>query len=249
MKQIGRYFLFLHAIFVNRERYRTYAKQTLEECVTLGVNSIFLVAVVSMFMGAVSSIEIYHILWSPFASNFLLGYGVRQMAILQTAPTVMAIIFAGRVGSSIAGQIGSMRISEQIDAIEILGINAPSYLALPKILASLFLYPVLVTFSAFICICSGLVVAKFAVSVAPEDYIHGLRHKFDPLSVYLAIFKSVVYAFLIASISACRGFYVSGGAVEIGRASTRAVTESCIAILAADYLFMQLLSRPFLSLI
>ena len=231
-------------MFVNRERFRTYVRQTIDECVAIGVNSIFLVAVVSIFIGAVASIQIYHTLSSPLLGDFLVGYGVREMTILETAPTVMAIVFAGRVGSSIAGQLGSMRISEQIDALEILGINTTSYLVLPKVLASIMTYPLLVIISAFLAIYSGLVAAKFVVSVAPEDYISGLRYMFDPYSVYFSICKSVVYAFLISSISSYRGFYISGGAVAVGKASTRAVTDSCIAILLADYIMTQLLLNP-----
>jgi phospholipid/cholesterol/gamma-HCH transport system permease protein len=244
MKSIGRYFIFLHSMFVNRESVRTYVRQTIEACVSIGVNSIFLVAVVSIFMGAVASIQIYHTLSSPLLGNFLVGYGVREMTILETAPTVMAIVFAGRVGSSIAGQLGSMRISEQIDALEILGINTTSYLVLPKILASMLTYPLLVIVSAFLAIYSGFIAATFVVSIAPEDYTHGLRHMFDPYSLYFAIYKSLVYAFLISSISAYRGFYIAGGAVAIGEASTRAVTDSCIAILLADYILTQLLLHP-----
>ncbi len=231
-------------MFVNRESVRTYVRQTIEACVAIGVNSIFLVAIVSIFTGAVASIQIYHTLSSPLLGNFLVGYGVREMTILETAPTVMAIVFSGRVGSSIAGQLGSMRISEQIDALEILGINTTSYLVLPKILASILTYPLLVIVSAFLAIYSGFIAAAFVVSVAPEDYIHGLRHMFDPYSLYFAIYKSLIYAFLISSISAYRGFYIAGGAVAVGRASTRAVTDSCIAILLADYILTQLLLHP-----
>ena len=244
MKSIGRYCLFLYSLFVNRERLKTYARQTLEECVTIGVNSVLLIAIVSIFTGAVSSIQLYHNLKSPFLNNFLIGYGVREMTILETSPTVMAIVFAGRVGSSIAGQLGSMRISEQIDALEVLGVNAPSYLVLPKILASVFTYPLLVILSAFIAIYGGFIAAKYVVSMPPESYLYGLSYSFDPYSIYFALCKSVVYAFLISSISAYRGFYISGGAVEVGKASTRAVTDSCIAVLLADYILSQLLLHP-----
>jgi phospholipid/cholesterol/gamma-HCH transport system permease protein len=248
MKSIGSYFIFLYSMLINRERVKTYVRQTLEECVSVGVNSILLVAVVSIFTGAVASIQIYHTLSSPLLGHFLVGYGVREMTILETAPTVMALVFAGRVGSSIAGQLGSMRISEQIDALEILGINTTSYLVLPKILASILMYPLLVLISAFLAIYSGLIAAEFVVSVAPEDYIRGLRHLFSPSSLYFALYKSLVYAFLISSISAYRGFYITGGAVAVGKASTRAVTDSCIAILLADYILTQLLLHPSLKI-
>jgi phospholipid/cholesterol/gamma-HCH transport system permease protein len=244
MESIGSYFIFLYSMLINRERVKIYVRQTLEECVSIGVNSMLLVAVVSIFIGAVASIQIYHTLSSPLLGHFLVGYGVREMTILETAPTVMALVFAGRVGSSIAGQLGSMRISEQIDALEILGINTTSYLVLPKILASILTYPLLVIVAAFLAIYSGLIAAEFVVSVAPEDYIRGLRHLFNPSSLYFALYKSLVYAFLISSISAYRGFYIAGGAVAVGKASTRAVTDSCIAILLADYILTQLLLHP-----
>lgn len=244
MKDIGRYFIFLQSMFVNRERFKTYVWQTLDECVAIGVNSTLIVVIVSLFVGAVMSIQIYYNIQTPFPNDFLVGYGVRNITILEMSPTMLAIVFAGRVGSSIAGQLGSMRISEQIDALEIMGINTTSYLVLPKIVASILTYPLLVIISAFLAIYSGLIVADLVVSVSPEDYIYGLRWNFDPYLIYSALYKSLTFAFLISSISAYRGFYVAGGAVAVGKASTRAVTDSCIAILLADYLLTQLLYQP-----
>lgn len=248
MQGLGKYLLFLRSLFLNRESISVYVRQTLEECVVIGVNSVLLVVIVAMFTGAVASIQLYYTLSSPLVDKFLIGYGVREITILETAPTVMAIVFAGRVGSSIAGQLGSMRISEQIDALEILGINPASFLVLPKIIASILTYPLLVIIAAFCAIYSGLIVGNFVVAIALEDYIYGLRYMFDPYSVYFALFKSVVYAFLISSISGYRGFYVTGGAVAVGKASTRAVTDSCIAVLLADYVLTQLLLHPSVDL-
>jgi len=231
-------------MLVSRERFRTYVRRTIDESVSIGVGSIIIVGIVSIFTGAVSSLQIYYNLKSPFVDDFLVGYAVREMTLLESAPTVTALVFAGRVGSSMAGQLGSMRITEQIDALEIMGINTASYLVLPKILASVLMYPLLVIISAFLAIYSGLLAAEFVVSVAPEDYIYGLRHSFKAYSVYFALYKSLVYAFLIASVSSYRGFYTTGGALEVGKATTRAVTESCIAILLADYVLTQLLLNP-----
>lgn len=248
MKGIGRYFIFLHSMFVNRENFKTYVGQTLNECIAIGVNSVFIVVIVSLFIGAVMSIQVYYNLQSPFPSDFLVGYSVRNMSILEMSPTMMALIFAGKVGSNIAGQLGSMRISEQIDALEVMGINTTSYLVLPKILAAFITYPLLVIISAFLAIYSGLIVAELVVSVAPEDYIYGLRFKFNPYLVRFALYKSLFFAFLISSISAYRGFYISGGAMAVGKASTRAVTDSCIAILLADYILTQLLLHPYVNI-
>ena len=240
MKSIGKYFMFLHSIFTNRETFKMYARQTVEECVIVGVQSLFIVVLVSIFMGAVMTIQIHYNLQSPFASDFLVGYGVRNMTIMEMSPTVMAIIFAGRVGTSIASQLGSMRISEQIDALEIMGINPASYLVLPKILAVIITYPLLVIISIFLTIYSGLVAAEFVVSIAPEDYTYGLRFKFNPCLVYFSICKSLIFAFLVSSISSYRGFCVAGGAVAVSKASTRAMTDSCIAILFADFILTNL---------
>lgn len=247
MRSFGRYLLFLYTLFSNRERIKVYVRQTIDECIVIGANSVFLIIIVSLFTGAVASIQLYYTLQSPFPiQKSLIGYGVREITILGTAPTVTALVFAGRVGSSIASQLGSMRISEQIDALEILGVNTASYLVLPKILASIFTYPLLVIIAAFCAIYSGLIVADLVVAIAAEDYIYGLKYMFDPYTVYFAICKSVVYAFLISSISAYRGFYIAGtgGATAVGKASTRAVTDSCIAVLLADYVLTQLLLYP-----
>lgn len=241
MKSIGKYFIFLHSMFLNRVSLRTYVQQILHECVVIGVSSIAIVVIVSTFMGAVTSIQIGYNLKSPFAQNFLIGYGVRNMVILELAPTVMAIVFAGKVGSNIASQLGSMRISEQIDALEVMGINTTTYLALPKIIATLFMYPILVIIAGCLAIYSGYLATTLVLAIAPGDYIYGLKFMFEPYTIRFALYKSLAFAFLIASIASYKGFYVLGGAVAVGQASTSAVTNSCIAILVADYVLTQLL--------
>lgn len=241
MKSIGKYSLFLFAMFQNRLKGKIYVQQWIEECVDIGVRSVFIITVVSLFMGAVTCIQISYNLLSPLLGKFLVGFGVRNMVILELSPTVMAVIFAGKVGSNITSQLGSMRITEQIDAIEIMGVNASSYLVLPKIVASICMYPLLVILSGFLAIFSGYLVAKFVLPIAAEDYLYGVRHMFDPYTVKFALYKAVTFAFLVSSIAGYKGFYVSGGAVAVGKASTEAVTHSCIAILAADYVLTQLL--------
>ncbi len=241
MENIGKYVIFLYSTLVNRETLRTGIQRTVEECVAIGIDSVPIVALVSIFTGGVTSIQIYYNLLTALPSDFLVGFSLRNMAILELCPTVMAIIFAGRVGSNIAGQLGSMRITEQIDALEIMGINTSSYLVLPKIIAAMLMYPLLVIISIFLTIYAGFVAAQWVVSVSPDDYIHGLRLSFDPYTVRFALYKAVTFAFLVSSISAYKGFYVTGGAVEVGSAGTRAVTDSCIAILVADYVLTQLL--------
>jgi phospholipid/cholesterol/gamma-HCH transport system permease protein len=241
MKSIGKFSLFLLAMFYNRLKWRIYLQKWTEECVDIGFRSIFIIAVVSLFMGAVTCIQISHNLFSPLAGKFLLGFGVRNMIILELSPTVMALIFAGKIGSNITSQLGSMRITEQIDAIEIMGINASTYLVLPKIIASICMYPLLVILSGCLAIFSGYLVAKFVLPISAEEYLYGIRYLFDPYTIKFAIYKSVTFAFLVSAIAGYKGFYVLGGAVAVGKASTEAVTNSCIAILAADYVLTQLL--------
>ena len=241
MKSIGRYFIFLHSIFLNRVPPRAYIKQFLQECIVIGISSIGLVAIVSTFLGAATAIQFRYNLKLLSNQNFLIGYSLRNIVIAELGPTVTGIVFAGKVGANIAGQLGSMRIGEQIDALEVMGIGATNYLVLPKILAGLLVYPLLVILGCSLAIFSGYLVTTLILSIAPEDYIRGLQFMFDPYIIKFALCKSLVFSFLITSISSCQGFYIRGGAVAIGQAGTRAVTHSCIAILAADYVLTQLL--------
>lgn len=240
MKSIGRYFIFLHSIFLNRVPPRAYIKQFLQECIVIGISSIGLVAIVSTFLGAATAIQFRYNLRLLSNQNFLIGYSLRNIVIAELGPTVTGIVFAGKVGANIAGQLGSMRIGEQIDALEVMGIGATNYLVLPKILAGLLVYPLLVILGSFLAIFSGYLVTTLILSMAPEEYILGLQFMFDPYIIAFALCKSLVFSFLITSISSWQGFYVRGGALAIGQAGTRAVTHSCVAILAADYVLTQL---------
>ncbi len=241
MKSIGKYFIFIGSLFVKMESFKTYFKLTMEECVLIGLNSFLLVALVSTFMGAVSTLQTAYNLVSPFIPDYIISTVVRDMMLLELASTVIAIIYAGKVGSSMAGGLGTMRITEQIDALEVMGINSASYLVLPKILASLLMFPVLVIFAAALGILGGYLAAVMTGIMSGADYQYGIQYLFVEYSVKFALIKSVVFAFLVASISSFKGYYTTGGALEVGQASTRAVTESVIAILLADYLLAQML--------
>jgi len=241
MKSIGKYFMFIGSLFSNREAFRTYVTLTLDETIIIGINSIFIVVIVSTFMGAVTAVQTAFNLVSPLIANYVISLIVRDMTILELAPTITAIVFAGKVGSNIAGGLGTMRITEQIDALEVMGINAVSYLVLPKILATVLVYPLLVIISGFLSIYGGYLAGVLTGVITETEYIYGIRADFNPFTVAFALIKSVVFAFLIASISAYKGFYTQGGALEVGKASTSAVTNSCIAILTADYLLAQVL--------
>ena len=241
MKTIGKYFIFIGSLFVNRESFKTYFRLVIDEAILIGINSIFLVSIVSFFIGAVTTLQTAYNLVSPLIADYVISLVVRDMTLLELAPTITAVVFAGKVGSSIAGNLGTMRITEQIDALEVMGINSASYLVLPKILGTLLMYPLLVILSAFLSIYGGYIASLTSGVVTGADYIYGIRVEFNEFMVTFAMIKSVVFALLISSISAFKGYYTQGGALEVGQASTSAVTNSVIAILCADYLLAQLL--------
>jgi phospholipid/cholesterol/gamma-HCH transport system permease protein len=241
MKSIGKYFMFLGSLFVNRESFKTYVKLIVDESILIGVDSIFIVAIVSTFMGAVTAVQTAYNLVSPLIEDYIIGTLVRDMTVQELAPTVIAIVFAGKVGSSISSGLGTMRITEQIDALEVMGINSASYLVLPKIIAAVFMYPLLVILAMFLSIYGGYLAGTLTNIITEQEYIYGIRLDFNPYTIKFAMVKSVAFAFLISSISAYKGYFTKGGALEVGIASTSAVTNSCIAILLADYLLAQLL--------
>ena len=241
MKGIGRYFIFLGNLFIKREPLKTYFKQILDECIKVGIDSVVIVTIVSTFIGAVTCIQTAYNLVSPLIPRYVISLVVRDMTLLELAPTITAIVFAGKAGSNIAGELGTMRISEQVDALEVMGINSVSFLALPKIIASLLMYPLLVILAGFLAITGGYVAGTLAGVITPQDYIYGIRADFQEFNVIFALIKSFVFAFLVSSISSFKGYYTTGGALEVGQSSTSAVTNSCIAILVADYLLAELL--------
>lgn len=241
IKEIGKYFIFLGYLLVNRERFKTYYKLVLEECVEIGIGSVFLFVLVSTFMGAVTTVQTAYNLVNPLIPSYVISQVVREMTVLELAPTIMAIIYAGKVGSSMAGGLGTMRITEQIDALEVMGINSISYLVLPKIIASLLVYPMLVVFAGVCSLFGGYLAGTLTGIITPHDYEYGLRFVFNDFTVTFALIKSFVFAFLVSSISCFSGYYTQGGALEVGISSTKAVTTSVIAVLVADYLLAQLL--------
>ncbi|KXK24456.1 MAG: organic solvents resistance ABC transporter permease [Bacteroidetes bacterium OLB12] len=196
---------------------------------------------VSTFMGAVTTLQTGANLVSPFVPRFIISNVVREMTILELAPTIMAVIYAGKVGSSMAGGLGTMRITEQIDALEVMGINSASYLVLPKIVASILMYPLLVIVAAVCALFGGYLVGVLTGLLTPTEYVYGIRYGFNPYFITFALIKTFVFAFLISTISSFKGYYTHGGALEVGIASTQAVTTSIIAILLADYFLAYLL--------
>ena len=241
MRGFGKYLIFLSSLVTRRESFKTYYKLVMEEAVLVGINSILLVALVSSFMGAVTTVQTAYNMVSPLIPNFVISQVVREMTILELAPTIIAIIYAGKVGSSMAGNLGTMRITEQIDALEVMGINSASYLVLPKVIASLIMYPMLVILAGVCAMVGGYIVGAITGVVTPNDYIYGIRFSFNEYTVTFALIKSIAFAFMISTISCFKGYFTKGGALEVGISSTNAVTSSVIAVLISDYLLAQLL--------
>lgn len=241
MHTLGKFFLFFLSMFTNRERFKVYIRRVIDECIIIGSNSILIVTIVSTFIGAVTSVQTAYNLVSPLVPRYMIGTIVRDMTVLELAPTIICVVLAGKVGSNIAGGLGTMRITEQIDALEVMGINSVSYLVLPKLIAGLLTIPCLVVIAGFLSIFGGYVAGVSTGALTEYEYIYGIRYDFLEFNIPFALIKAFVFAFLITTISSFKGYYTKGGALEVGMASTSAVTSSCIAILLADYLLAQLL--------
>lgn len=233
--------LLLKAVFKRPEKWSIYWKEIIHEMNEIGVGSLGLIGIISVFVGAVMTMQIAFQLVSDLIPNSVIGQINRDSSILELSPTITALVLAGKVGSSISSQIGSMRVTEQIDALEIMGINAPGYLILPKIIAGITMIPALVIMSIFLALVGGLIGGAVSGAVTPADYINGITDGFIGYTVAVALVKAFVFGFVITSVSAYKGFYVRGGALEVGQASTRGVVISCIAILAMDYLVTALM--------
>ena len=227
-------------VFSRPERFGVYRRKTIEEMQSLGVNSIGIVALVSVFMGAVLMLQMCINFESPFIPRELMGYATRETMILEFSSTVVALILAGRVGSSIASEIGTMRITEQIDALEIMGVNSASYLILPKVVATMLFFPLLALLSIAVGLVGGYVITIATGIVIPDTYIAGIRLDFKTFSIVYALIKTVVYAFVITSVSGFFGYYAKGNSLEVGRASTKAVVVSSALILMLDLVITQI---------
>lgn len=222
-------------MFSKPENAKLYWKEFMHQCVEIGVGSMGIVVLISIFMGAVSTVQTSYQLVSPLIPKSAIAQIVRDTVILEFAPTLVCIVLAGVIGSKIASELGNMRVSEQIDALEIMGINTKTYLVMPKIVASLVTIPMLVVLAMGLGIYGGRLAGSAAGILSPEDYDRGLMENFVPYNVTFALIKAYTFAFIISTISAYFGYYVNGGSLEIGRSSTKSVVVSCIMILLADY--------------
>jgi phospholipid/cholesterol/gamma-HCH transport system permease protein len=237
----GRYFLLIQRAFGKPEKISIYRSRVFEEMYTLGVGSLGIVAIISIFIGAVITIQSAFSFSNPLVPVYAVGVAMRDSMILEFAPTIVSLILAGKIGSSIASEIGTMRVTEQIDALEIMGINSTGFLILPKIIAAVFFNPILTIFSMFLGILGGYIFGLMAGVVTNYEYIYGITYQFKPYDVTYALIKSAVFAFVIVSVPAYHGYYTRGGALEVGRSSTKGVVYSSILILALDLILTQLL--------
>jgi phospholipid/cholesterol/gamma-HCH transport system permease protein len=240
LKHIGQYFMMMRKVMSVPEKWSVFNKQLILELEKIGLNSIGIVLFISFFVGGVVSIQTALNLQNPLLPKYLIGLASRDSLILEFSPTMISLILAGKVGSSIASEIGSMRVSEQIDALEIMGVNSASFLILPKIIASLFFFPLLVILSMGIGMI-GAWVGGLSVNVTTSDFMYGLRYEFIPFFVNYAIIKTLAFAFIVSSLSSYFGYYTNGGAVAVGKSSTEAVVYSSIIILVFNFILTKII--------
>ena len=239
--EFGRYYRLIGRSFGKPEKWSIYRKRIFTEIDNLGIGSLGIVAIISLFMGAVVTIQMAYNIESPLIPVYAVGVAARDGLILEFAPTLVSLILAGKVGSNIASEIGTMRVSEQIDALEIMGINSAGYLIFPKIVAAVIINPFLIAISMFLGILGGYVFGTLTGVVTDYAYMAGIQYDFRPYNVVYALIKTAFFAFIITSVSAYHGYYTNGGALEVGQSSTRAVVYSSIVILICNFILTQLL--------
>jgi phospholipid/cholesterol/gamma-HCH transport system permease protein len=238
---IGRYFWMLRKVFARPEKHKMYVRQLFHEIEALGISSVGIVIILSLFIGGILTIQLAYNMTNPLYPSYLIGLGTRDTLILEFSSTIMGLILAGKVGSNITSEIGSMKVTEQIDSLEIMGINSAGYLILPKIIAVVTVFPFLVILSIFFGLIGGLIVGPAVGVISVTDYIEGIRYLFIPYYVTFSLVKSLFFGFFVASVPAYYGYFVQGGALEVGKASTRAVVNTNIFILLFDLILTRLL--------
>ena len=240
---IGRYFMLLYRVFSKPQKFSVYVRQIIFEINNIGISSLPIIAIISVFMGGIITIQSAFGFNSPWVPLYAVGFTARESIVLEFSPTIVCLILAGKVGSNIASEIGSMRITEQIDALEIMGINSAGYLIFPKIAAAVIIFPFLIALSMFLGILGGYMMGVATGACTEYEYIFGIQAFFEPWKLYYSFTKVIVFAFIITSVSAFFGYNTSGGALEVGKSSTNAVVYSSILIL----LFNLILTNLFLA--
>lgn len=241
IKSFGKYCVFLTQVFRLPDKWNVFFKSLIFEINKLGVDSIPITIIISIFIGAVIAIQMQLNIMSPLIPAYSVGLATREILLLEFSSSILSLILAGKVGSNIASEIGTMRVTEQIDAMDIMGINSANFIVLPKIVGFVLFVPVLVIFSMFMGLIGGWCIAEFTDMISVEKYVYGIQAMFTEWYVWYGIIKTYFFAFIITSVAAYYGYYVTGGALEVGKASTNAVVSSSILILLADVILTKLL--------
>src|SRR5690554_1221965 len=228
-------------VFSRPEKWPIYRRQIVKEIDSIGISSLGIVALMSVFMGAVIALQTASNIDGPLIPAYTVGFTTRQSIILEFSPTIIALILAGKVGSNIPSEIGTMRVTEQIDALGIMGVNSAAYLIQPKVLAGIFIFPFLITISMFLGVFGGWFISVVSGILSSNEYIYGIQFAFRPFDVVYALIKSVFFGYVITTVSAYHGYYSRGSALEVGRSSTDAVVYSSVVILILNYVLTQLL--------
>jgi phospholipid/cholesterol/gamma-HCH transport system permease protein len=237
---IGRYFMLLFRVFSKPEKFSVYWRQIVYEINSLGIGSLSIVSIISVFMGGVITIQAAFGFESPWIPLYAVGFTTRESMLLEFCPTIVSLILAGKVGSNIASEIGAMRVTEQIDALEIMGVNSAGYLILPKIVAAMIINPFLIAISMFLGLVGGYLMGISSGACTSYEYIFGIQAFFEPWKLYYSFTKVIVFAFIITSIASYFGYFTNGGALEVGKSSTRAVVITSILILIFNLILTQL---------
>ncbi|MDG1332419.1 MAG: ABC transporter permease [Crocinitomicaceae bacterium] len=240
LRNIGKYMMMLWIVFSRPEKWGVFRERLFHEIHFIGINSIPIVALMSMFMGGVIALQTAANMTSPWLPEYTIGYITRSSTILEFSPTMISLILAGKVGSNVASEIGTMKTTEQIDALEVMGVNSLTFLVLPKILGAVLFFPILIIFSMGLSLMGGWLSLVLSELASTETYVVGIRSFFIPGNIVYALSKTVVFAFLIVSISSFYGYYTKGGALDVGKSATKAVVTASIAILIANFLLTQM---------
>jgi phospholipid/cholesterol/gamma-HCH transport system permease protein len=238
----GKFVDWQRQIYRRPENIKMYYKELVRQMYDIGLGSLPIIFLISIFLGAVTVTQFYYQMDGQFIPNSFIGYIVRDMMIIELSPTFSSIILAGKVGSNMAAEIGGMRQKEHIDAMDIMGVNTSAYLVMPKVLAAFMMIPLLVTVSAFIGIAGGYLASVPVGLFTHNDYVTGLRLFFEPHNIFIMFVKAATFAIILTSVSCYQGYFVKGGSIELGEASTRAVVFSIILILVADYIIALILT-------
>ena len=225
------------------DKFSVFWRRFLHECINIGTSSLLIVLIISLFIGVSVTTQVGELLSAEWIPDYTLGYTIRQMSILEFSPTIISLILAGKVGSNIAGEIGTMRVTEQIDALDIMGVNSQNYLILPKIAAAMFTFPILVIYSMVASVYGGYLICELTGLRATETYIMGAREYFaeEAFTVYYALLKPLIFGFIIASIASYYGYFTKGGALDVGRSGTNSVVTSSLLVLFFDVIISQMM--------